>query len=72
MTENIDGDDAGKVYGALAMYEQKGERVTPEELNPPFRWGEYLEDCLDHLVEERSEVKREDGEYWIDRTESSE
>ena len=68
--DEVNPSDAEKVYGALTHYhlDEKGP-VAPDELNPPFRWGEYLTDCLEYLVDAYDGVREEDGEYWIEELE---
>ena len=67
----VDPHDAEKVYGALSHYKitaeegEEPEPMTPEELNPPFAWEEYLVECLDHLVEVYDGVEKRDDGYLI-------
>lgn len=67
--DEVSDRDAEMVYGALTHHYFREETVTPEELRPFHTWGDYLEDCLDHLVEEYDGVREEGGEYWIEELE---
>lgn len=70
MTKEVNPQDAEKVYGALSYhYWEELGAVSPEELFPPFNWGDYLEECLEYLVETYDGVQKEDGEYWIEELE---
>lgn len=78
MTDDVDPADAEKVYGALSSrfirqtdspdqrVVDNPEYITAEELRElGFRWGDYVDECLEYLVNVYDGVEKKGDGYAI-------